>query len=484
MIIRLRWNSSGLSGRRNKKGNEMAKYTVELSTPGKHTLPPLLTKFGEWLAKQDHGSIGWFDIQTESIPKEWNPDVASRLDRDGFSFLHLPDGSLLALLKTGKKTPPAVVLLGSEGETGTIANSLEEFLILLSRGETGIDDLDAEEAEGRSKLKSWLSRNKVEAPQTKGFDFDAYLDGEKTTSKPAKTVRESIPNEIANLPPLFRRLVQIMGRRADDPEVIDFVTETMKKKVPDSTTDVNKSKNVVDSKQGIEMSFGHDVKNDNYPLIPKSKSSFIPYLQVVWIQNKFPELPFGLKFGMTEEEITSKLGTPERRPWGSSARLVWNKILDPNRDIVLTVDLNSITLGVTQAGELTTRSGVPSRAVVGLFVAWAIGRNLLDESRFTSHLPLMQAIRERKLQGTAFVDAALPRGLWDNHLKSDGELKRFAYGWFHNIGSFIRDDLVAVFGKREGPTGHDEPILDNDDWVSVDKATPILDERFAKWTMK
>jgi len=36
-------------------------------------------------------------------------------------------------------------------------------------------------------------------------------------------------------------------------------------------------------------------------------------------------------------------------------------------------------------------------------------------------------------------------------------------------------------GKREGPYGHDEPVLDDDDWKAVDRATTALDKRFARW---
>jgi hypothetical protein len=68
------------------------------------------------------------------------------------------------------------------------------------------------------------------------------------------------------------------------------------------------------------------------------------------------------------------------------------------------------------------------------------------------------------------VKAALPRGLWDDHLKDDEELRSFAYGWFHNVGKggWIAADLKKVFGKRPGKYGHDEPKLDDDDWPAVD----------------
>jgi hypothetical protein len=86
--------------------------------------------------------------------------------------------------------PPAVVLLGSEGETETVATSLEEFLELLGNGETGLDDLDDEQATGRSKLRAWLKKNNVKAPKAPPFDFDAYLTG-VTPAPPGRSRRGS-----------------------------------------------------------------------------------------------------------------------------------------------------------------------------------------------------------------------------------------------------------------------------------------------------
>jgi hypothetical protein len=42
-------------------------------------------------------------------------------------------------------------------------------------------------------------------------------------------------------------------------------------------------------------------------------------------------------------------------------------------------------------------------------------------------------------------------------------------------------DLIGVFGSRKNQFSHDEPVLDDDAWKNVDKATPVLDKRFAEW---
>lgn len=144
-------------------------------------------------------------------------------------------------------------------------------------------------------------------------------------------------------------------------------------------------------------------------------------------------------------------------------------------------DLDEIQ--IKQARELTARW--ESRPLVGLLVAWLAGDAFLEPKAFLGHEALLEGVRKRKERGSKLVEAALPRGLWDIHLKDLPGFRDFAYGWMHNIGGmFIRDDLVSVFGSREGPYGHQEAVLDDDDWQAVDKATPVLDRRFAGWTAK
>jgi len=85
--------------------------------------------------------------------------------------------------------------------------------------------------------------------------------------------------------------------------------------------------------------------------------------------------------------------------------------------------------------------------------------------------------------GSEFVTAALPRGLWDRHLADLPDLRYFADAWFHRVGGvgYIVQDLVKVFGERPSKRGLPEPVLDEDSWDAVDKATEMLDRVFAKW---
>jgi hypothetical protein len=135
---------------------------------------------------------------------------------------------------------------------------------------------------------------------------------------------------------------------------------------------------------------------------------------------------------------------------------------------------------VAEARELASRSDL--RPQVGLFLAWAVRRNLLDEARFSAHADPIRAVRRGEKRGSELLATALPRGLWDTHLKDLPDLRDFAFRWFHNLGdSDIVSDLIKVFRARRGSHGHDEPILDEDDGKAVGRATKALDKRFAAW---
>lgn len=485
------------ASRSRRKLPGMAKYTVKLSAaPRGHEIPPLLQDFGAWLGKQPHGAVGWFDaLAARPIPKEWSPEKAERLRRDAFSFLDLPDGSMLALVNTGDTPPPAVALLGSEGEARTVADSLEEFLTLLSKGETEVDELDDEEASsGREALAAWLKARKVKAPKAKGFDFAAWLDG-GVLAPPAAQAQVAAPKAspspvMEKLGPKTRQLASILGRRADAPEVIAYVTEVLGKKVPASTSENSGSVNVEAAKHGVELAFSHDILNEAFPPVPKTSKTFIPYVSYAWVRSKMGETVLGVPWNETSEaEVTKLLGPPTSRragfgDQGEPTIACWSYALDTAENVWLELEFKkslSVALAVNGARELARYPDVTT----GLFVGYAATRGLLDRSRFPAHRELLSAIEARKAKGSDLVKQALPRGLWDDHLLDAPGLRQMAYVWFHNMdGLWIKADLKKVFGERVGRFGHDEPKLDDDTWEAVDKAAKSLDARFAQWLAK
>lgn len=288
------------------------------------------------------------------------------------------------------------------------------------------------------------------------------------------------PDPLAGFSPLVRQVVSLVGRRGDDPELLAFFAG-LGAEVADSTTDAGGSKNVVAKRHGLEFVFNHDVKNEAYPLLTKTKKSFIPYLSLAWLTPRFKEpFPFGFAFGLEPDEVTRRLGVP---PVEHVPKVpIWTRVLDAEREIVLSVDARECRIRVEEARELSARCGVPPLPVVGLFVAWAAQCNLLDAGRVGPHAALLEDVRTGRRKGSELLAAAWPRGLWDVHLADKPGLRQFAFGWFHNVGgSFINRDLIDVFGERMNRYSHKEPVLDDDDPAAVKKATQKLDAVFAPW---
>jgi hypothetical protein len=151
----------------------MVNYPVDIQTFGEGfppgtAVPPLLDAFARWLTDAPHPSLGAFDgVWSEFLDATYvrNEDEAAtvKLRKQLGIFLHLPDGSRLALWYHGA-APPAVVLLGSEGELQTVAPSLEAFLMALGDGRTGIGELDDVAGADRRPLNAWLVQQGVTAP--------------------------------------------------------------------------------------------------------------------------------------------------------------------------------------------------------------------------------------------------------------------------------------------------------------------------------
>lgn len=466
----------------------MANYRVKLDTaPAGHQLPALLREFGAFVAQQKHGGLGAFDaLRADAIPPSWNEARARALQAAGFAFLHLPDGGLVALLKPAGRSAPAVVLLGSDGEARTLADSLEAFLSKWAKGATGVMELDDDAGTtGRKALGAWLKSKKVKAPRAKPFDFAEWLDGDDgppptTTSAPASLGAD--PARLKGLGPRLQQLAAIVGRRVDDPVVSAYVTKVLRAKVPATTSDRDDSLNVEAGKLGVELVCSHRVLHVNYPPVPKTNKTFVPYVTTAFVGEAFPEPVLGVPWSATLEEVTKRLG----KPTGKRAAFATDDdetVTYWERDLGGGVRLDvSYEDSLRVVIELSNALGLDETvsASTALFFAWAAAKNLLDESAFGPHAALVASLRQRKANPDEVAKVALPRGLWDSHLKKDPKLRITAYRWFRNMKGLSRkNDLIAVFGKRKGPTGLEEPKLDEASWAAVDKASKVLASRFA-----
>jgi hypothetical protein len=227
--------------------------------------------------------------------------------------------------------------------------------------------------------------------------------------------------------------------------------------------------------------------------VPLSARKFVPYLTGFALNQRFRgPLPFGLEWGIDDAALEAFLGPPSFRGmatidgvWVEGAgKPGWRKAIDDDWGIDFDVStrkktgkLEEIAIGTRIVLELLGL--YEPKPLMGLLVAWAAECGLLDERRFTRHAALLAEVKARRKKGSELVTAALARGLWDVHLKT--ALRQRAYDWFHQPDSeaYYKRELRAIFGLRENQYGHEDVVLDDDEWPRVDQAAPVLDRRFA-----
>jgi hypothetical protein len=102
--------------------------------------------------------------------------------------------------------------------------------------------------------------------------------------------------------------------------------------------------------------------------------------------------------------------------------------------------------------------------VLGVFVAWACERGLLDPAALSDHAELCHKVRTRRAQGSELVRAAMPRGFWTSYLVVDRPcLRQHTMAWFSSYWDHsIIKDFISAFGEGEGKFGHTEPNIETE----------------------
>jgi hypothetical protein len=464
--------------------SRMANYETEiLETIGSHTVDPLLFNLADFLRTMPSDSLGSFEFRIEEIPPSWSDENADRLEAAGYAFMEFGNGSLLAHLRLPGRSP--IVMLGDEGDAYTVAQSLEDFLWNWSDGH-GIMFFEPEDPEPNGsgpleQMKAWLRSSKIEqaeAPRI-AFDFQAWLDGGTGLEpNPEGGSLERKPTALlAELPPKLREVAGLVGRREDDPVLLEWLASHL-----------NRGERLGYftglPKLGLMLRVLNNITNVQYPILNKTKNTFVNYLALAEITEPCNESVLGLAWNSSVDNIKRVLGEPTRlrrlAMLEPPSIPVWVRKLDDGADLELIiefVDAMTVRFEVYNSGSLELH---PSPSL-GVFVAWAIEHGLLDKNRFPNHTDLFEAVRKREKLGSDFVRESLPRGLWSDHLLDKDGLRDFAHHWFYNFGSWIVTDFKKVFGARAGEYGHDEPVLDLDSWDAVDKAAKVLKKRFKQW---
>ncbi len=155
--------------------------------------------------------------------------------------------------------------------------------------------------------------------------------------------------------PKTRRVIELMGKRADDPEVVALVEELGKKPIT-GTTDAGGMKHVAVSKQGIDLGFDHDVLNDQFPRIKLKGQACMPYLTNAWLDAKWEPPP-------PEDRIAAKLGPPRNDCF----------TLDAARHVEVEVG-SRVVLGIIQARRIALASMAASATVASVVLPVLVTR--------------------------------------------------------------------------------------------------------------
>lgn len=267
-------------------------------------------------------------------------------------------------------------------------------------------------------------------------------------------------------PVTFASIVDVVGRRCDDPVVVDFIEGVLGKKAPPPIGALGESKHVSAPKLGVELAFAHDVKADAFAPIAVGKK-FVPYVTYAWVRSPVVVEIDGVVVAHDASlaALEAALGPPTARRArfttdDSDEVRVWTSTPTANVRVEVTADDDdgpSITVALVQARGLATST---SRAAA-LFVAWAAERSLLvtsvEQPRTQAPLALLQQVA--------------PRGLWETHFvdgtKPETALALFRY--FHRLkGAFIEHDVQAALGEGYGAS-----------WADVDAAAALFDAQRA-----
>lgn len=216
-------------------------YDVDLASfkdgfPKTMAVPVELQRFAAFLKKLPRGSLGYFDVASEPISDSWvgDDDATDAVRKHLGMFLELHDGSQLALWDHGGPSP-AVVMVGSEGDLENVAPTFSDFLVALSKRDTGVADLDGDEDDDdspskRDALAKWLAKEKIKAssktPKPPNFEkwFNATT---KAAIKAAAAARKGGAKRKGTKPSkapadLLARATRLLGRMTDDPELLSF----------------------------------------------------------------------------------------------------------------------------------------------------------------------------------------------------------------------------------------------------------------------
>ncbi len=327
-------------------------YTVNLDSlrqnfPAAIPVPPLLIELGQWLEGLRHGAIGYFDaLASEPLPEVFvgHDDAMEPLGSKLGLFLEMPDGSRLALWHHADGAPPAVVLLGSEGELKNVAPTLEQFLTGWAKGRSGIYELDDERTQPEA-LAKWLADRGIKPVQVaKPPAFSAWFKGvlKSVQKKPPRTRKEKRAVERKPAGDLVSRAAPLLGRMTNDAELIELCA-SLGVDLPELKNE-DQLRNIELLDEGVKLvvdwpwdHYAQVLRREFSPAeraeLKRSKTRMfyaiyfyndgyrewsLPRGEYVTYSAYKGPLPAGIAFADSKADLAERVGRPPDNDWGSS----------------------------------------------------------------------------------------------------------------------------------------------------------------------
>ena len=112
---------------------------------------------------------------------------------------------------------------------------------------------------------------------------------------------------------------------------------------------------------------------------------------------------------------------------------------------------------------------------IGMFLAWAITRELEGLFHREESAASLQAVRERRMTGREFLTKECDEKFWAEDLSDEGNAFAEAYYQKDGAASYLAD-YEEAFGAGRPSLYHVE-----DTWTNLDLIAPVLDWRLSEW---
>ena len=113
---------------------------------------------------------------------------------------------------------------------------------------------------------------------------------------------------------------------------------------------------------------------------------------------------------------------------------------------------------------------------IGMFIAWAITRNLIGDFHRDESADWIQKVIDRKVTGRDFLFSMCDGKFWEEDLSEEGNVfAKFYYAGEDGYGEYLSDYENTLCSNTE-TLYHAE-----DSWDGFDSLAKVIDKRFEEW---